>query len=100
LVRIVTDKLTYNAREAAAAVGVSERSIWAAIADGRLKTCKAFGRTLITTTSLKALLGVEETSPQPAHDPIPIETAPTPPSGRGVSRGRRRANMQLPFRPQ
>jgi hypothetical protein len=95
----MTDKLAYNAREAAAAMGVSERSIWAAIADGKLETRKAFGRTLIPTASLMALLGVGEMQ-QPDPDSVPIETAPTLPSVRVASRGRRRANMQLPSRPQ
>jgi hypothetical protein len=95
----VTDKLAYNAREAAAAMGVSERSIWAAIADGRLETRKAFGRTLIPTASLMALLGGGETQ-QPDPVAVPIKTVPRLPLARVSSRGRRRANMQLPSHPQ
>ena len=95
----MTDKLAYNAREAAAAMGVSERSIWAAIADGRLETRKAFGRTLIPTASLIALLGGGETQ-QPDPVAVTIKTVPRLPLARVSSRGRRRANMQLPSHPQ
>jgi hypothetical protein len=50
----MTEKLAYNAREAAAAMGDSERSIWAAIAKGKLETRKAFGRTIIPASDLSA----------------------------------------------
>ena len=50
------DKLAYNVREAAKAIGVSESTIWRDIQEGGLRPVKYRGRTLILREELEARL--------------------------------------------
>jgi len=54
------ERLALSIREAAKAVGVSERTIWALHKKGVLKTVRLGGRVLISTAVLKAYLNGEE----------------------------------------
>ncbi len=51
---IPTERITYTVKDAAAAIGISRTTIWAAISDGRLAAYKLGQRTLIPAESLRA----------------------------------------------
>ncbi|MFZ2030980.1 MAG: helix-turn-helix domain-containing protein [Vitreimonas sp.] len=51
-----TEKLTYNMKEAVAAVGVSRSSLYKALSDGALTAVKIGNRTLIPAESLRSWL--------------------------------------------
>lgn len=52
--------LTNTVRQAAARCGLSERSIWTAIAQQRLGAVRVGGRVLIPEDSLRSFLGLTE----------------------------------------
>jgi excisionase family DNA binding protein len=54
----VTQPLTNTIKEAASRTGLSERTIWQAIADHRLDTVRVGGRVLIPEESLRKFVGL------------------------------------------
>jgi excisionase family DNA binding protein len=52
-------RLTWSVAQAAESCGLSIRSIWAAIADGRLASVTVGRRRLIPDASLRKFLGIE-----------------------------------------
>jgi excisionase family DNA binding protein len=51
-------KLAWSIRGAAEATSLSERSLWLAIREGKLRALRIGGRTLIATRDLEAFLGI------------------------------------------
>lgn len=52
--------LTNTVEQTASRTGLSERSIWKAIAEGRLSVVRVAGRVLIPEESLRVFLGLQE----------------------------------------
>lgn len=59
MVQGMTEHLAYSIKEAAAAISLSERTIWQMIKRGELPTVKVGGRTLIPADRLRALIHPE-----------------------------------------
>jgi hypothetical protein len=53
-----SQRLTWSVRESALACGLSERSLWSAIARGNLPVTRIGGRTLIPDKALREFLGI------------------------------------------
>ena len=56
--KTVTRPLTNTIKDAAARTGLSERTIWQAINDGRLEAVRVGTRVLIPEEGLRAFLGI------------------------------------------
>jgi len=56
---IAPGQLACSPRQAAAALGIAQSTVWARIRDGRLASRKVCGRRLVVVESIRALLGTE-----------------------------------------
>lgn len=66
--KTVTHTLTSTVKEAAARTGLSERTIWQAITDGKLSVVRVGTRVLIPEESLRSFLGLKGGSSEGAGE--------------------------------